>query len=464
MVQDDAELLYERGPRVSAALDRLAASGVHTVRLTAGWSVLAPHPRASRMPRFDATDPRSYDRSGWARLDRAVRGASRRGMAVMIDVAFWAPVWATDGDRSEHPRRGLEPELLGPFAQAVARRYAGDYAPRRHGSALPAVRTFTVWNEPNLPDFLGPQWRDPATRRLPATPHLYRRMVGAAYPAIKRAQPDALVLVGGLASYGRSGVPPLRFLRELACVDSDLKPLARHECQGFERVHGDGLAYHPYSTHTRPDEVERSAALDDAPLARLGELAELLDALVAAKRIDPRMRDLYLTEYGYETDPPDPGARFDPSRAAQMWSWAEALATRVARVRTFAQFLVRDLPGHDGGQREGHLSDWQSGFSFRDGRLKPLAAALPAPLHAEREEDGDVRVWGRIRAGDGPRPVRIEAVEPGRRARTAFEGETDGRGIVERSFESPPGTRYRISRRVGGRWRRGPAVPVVEDR
>ena len=462
VVQDDAELLYQSPERVSAALDLLDQAGVRTVRLTAGWSVLAPRPRAARPPRFDATDPAGYSAAGWERLDRAVRGARERGMAVMIDVAFWAPVWATTGGASARPRVGVNPARLARFATAVARRYDGDYEPPAGGGALPAVRAFTIWNEPNLPDFLGPQWRDPGTRRLPASPHLYRKMVAAAYPAIKGVQPRSTVLVGGLAAYGRAGVPPLRFVRELACVDARLRPLARPECAGFGRVPGDGFSYHPYSTRTFPNHAERTAAPDDAPLARLGELSRLLDALAAAGRLDPRLRELYLTEYGYETNPPDPGAPFEPGRAARMSSWAEALAARVPAVRTVAQFLVRDLPGRAGAQREGRLSDWQSGFVFLNGRPKPLAAALPAPLHAEHAGGGRVRLWGRVRPGGGRRPVRIDAIRPGRRPRVVFEDETDQRGIVERTVRARAGTLFRIARRVDDRWVPGPPVDAID--
>lgn len=465
-MQDDAELLYAPPRRISKAFDRLEAAGVRAVRLTAGWSVLAPRPRASRRPRFDARDPAEYDARGWARLDRAVRAAHRRGMAAMIDIGFWAPVWATDRDRSHHPRRYVDPLHLARFAQAVAQRYDGDYDPAGVAGRLPAVRTFTIWNEPNMPEFLGPQWRGPVAAGVPVSPHLYRRMVAAAYPAIKSVQPDAVVLVGGLAGYGRRGVPPLRFMRELACVDEGLSPLPRRECRDFERVPGDGLAYHPYSTHTEPDQVERTASADDAPLARLRQLGRLLDALAVAGRIDAGLRDIYVTEYGYETRPPDPGAAFAPARAARMWSWAEAIAARVPRVRTVAQFLVRDLPGAGGAgaRHEGQLSDWQSGLLFRDGRPKPLAAVLPAPLHAELAGDGRVRLWGRVRTGDGRRPVRIEGIEPGRRPRVIFEGETDDRGIVRHTLRAEPRTLFRIARRVGERWVPGPPVDVLAAR
>jgi hypothetical protein len=202
-------------------------------------------------------------------------------------------------------------------------------------------------------------------------------MIAAAVPAIRSVDSDAKVLVGGLAAYGRRhGVSPLRFVRELACVDRFLRPLRRAECAGFDRVEGDGFAFHPYSTQTRPESVEPGASPDDVPIARIGALARLLHRLVAAGRLAPGLGDIYITEFGYESDPPDPGAPFDPGGAARAWLRAEAIAAREPRVRTFAQFLIRDLPATPGGQHQGSVPDWQSGLLFRDGREKPLAKQL----------------------------------------------------------------------------------------
>lgn len=459
VVQDDAELLFAGPERAARAFDLLERSGVRAVRLNAGWSQLAPGARATRRPRFDAADPGAYRAAAWAPIDRGVRLARERGMAPMIDIAFWAPVWATAGDTSVRPRRRIDARAFAGFARAVARRYSGDYEPGGASEPLPAVRTFTLWNEPNTPGFLTPQRAGGSA----ASPHIYRRMLEAAYPAVKDEQPDSVVLVGALAAYGRArGVPPLEFLRELACVDRALRPLRRPECRGFERVPGDGFSHHPYSTRTRPDRVERSASADDVPVARLGELSALLDRLAAAGRVDPRLRDIYLTEYAYETNPPDPGAPFDPPRAARMMAYAELIASREPRVRTVAQFLVRDLPPSPAGQRVGSLPDWQSGLLFADGRIKPLAIVLPAPLHAESAGEGYVRLWGRVRPGEGRRPVRIEAAARGGARRVVFQGRTDRQGVVERELPAPRGTLFRISRRERGRWIPGPPVDVID--
>ena len=447
VVQDDAELLFSGPPHVERAIELLDRSGVQAIRLTAGWSQLAPDARSDTKPEFDATDPGAYREEGWKPIDRAVGEARERGMAVIVDIAFWAPVWATDGDAAARPRRGIDAEAFAEFARAVTRRYRED------------VGTFTLWNEPNHPGFLLPQREGGRS----VSPGIYRNMVAAAYPAVKDEAPDSTVLVGGLASHGRrDGIPPLRFLRELACVDGRLRPVTKGDCANFKPIEGDGFAHHPYSTRTRPDQVERSASPDDVPMARIGRLIDTLDRLAAAGRVSPKLRRLYITEYAYESNPPDPGAPFNPARAARMMAFGEALAAREPRVRTFAQFMVRDLPGTvAGGQQVGSLSDWQSGLLFTDRRPKPLAFVLPAPLHVEQVDPQFVRLWGRVRPGHGRRPVRIEASPPGKPWRTLFQGRTDSRGIIEAERPAPAGTSFRIGRRVDGRWVFGPPVRAL---
>jgi hypothetical protein len=364
VVQDDAELLYRSDARIRANMRLLADLGVRSVRLTASWERLAPRARSPRRPAFDARDPAAYRADGWVPLDRAVREARAEGLGVMVDAGFSAPVWATAGDRSARPRRLVSPADLADFCAALARRYRGE------------VSAYTIWNEPNLPQFLERQFAG-ADRASPASPHHYRAMVAAALPAIRSVDAEAQVLIGGLAAYGRRrGVPPLRFVRELACVDARLRPVRGGACRGFERVEGDGFAHHPYSTATPPESVEPGASPDDVPIARIGELARLLDRLVAAGRLAPGLRDIYVTEYGYESNPPDAGAPYDPAQAARAWLGGEAIAAREPSVRTFAQFLVRDLPGTPGGQHQGSTPDWQSGLLFASGREKPLARIL----------------------------------------------------------------------------------------
>ena len=78
-----------------------------------------------------------------------------------------------------------------------------------------------------------------------------------------------------------------------------------------------------------------------APLADLGRLEQALDRSVAAYGVTRRL-PIYLTEYGYETNPPNPFRGVAPATQAAYLDEAEYLAWRDPRVRTLSQFLLRD--------------------------------------------------------------------------------------------------------------------------
>jgi hypothetical protein len=420
VVQDDAQLLY-RGP---AAADRavrtLAGLGADSVRLTASWSVLAPAPTAATPPGrpFRARESRTYPAAGFAHLDHAVRTASAAGLRVQIDLGFWAPRWAVAraGPDAGRERDAPDPRAFAAFAEAVARRYTGRFPdPNRRGRRLPAVRLWTTWNEPNNPDFLLPQWQRDGRRRRAASPHVYRRMHEAAYDAIKRVDRQDRVLVGGTAPNGRDGGPgggvrPLRFLRELACVDADLRPLGVPECAGYRPLRADGYAHHPYGLLRDP--AASDPAPDDVRLADLPRLRRLLDALAARGRI-ARPLPLYVTEYGYESRPPDPYAPFDRAAQARFHGHATYLAW-AAGATQFAQFLLRDVPPGGYGGRPGtrrYWSDFQTGLEDPQGRLKPLARAFHVPFWAQAAQAGGRRIvllFGSVRGDDGAEAVRVE--------------------------------------------------------
>ena len=133
VVQDDAHLLYRSDADVRDALAEIRALGVTRVRLTAGWSVIAPDADSQQRPSFDAGDPAAYPAANWTNLDRAVRLAHQAGLEVMIDIAFWAPRWATHDDPAtpNRLRTEIDPSEYALFAQAVARRYDGSFTPPR---------------------------------------------------------------------------------------------------------------------------------------------------------------------------------------------------------------------------------------------------------------------------------------------------------------------------------------------
>ena len=499
-VQDDALFLHGTDDQLAEGMRRARDLGFSRVRLTAGWSVIAPAPDVSPAPDFDAEDPAAYPDGAWNNLDRAVRAAHAAGLAPMIDIAFWAPRWATDEVAlRDRYRREIDPRRFAEFARAVATRYAGGYAPpaaERNEAApvpeetgdllgqilgrpqpppaedppaapkasepLPAVDMFTLWNEPNHDGFLQPQWRREGGEWRARSPHLYRAMVQAAYPSVKAAAPASTVLVGATAAMGSSRpgngtMTPGRFLRELACVDEAMRPRHDGDCAGFTTVPGDGWSHHPYSLRTTPDVEPQDT--DKLPVAGTARLARMLRRLVDSGRLAPANARLYLTEYGYETNAPDPRAPFSAERQAQLLSWAEAIATEVPAVKMWAQFQLYDRPDDATSSSLMPFSDWQSGLYFADGRAKPAVRTWTRPVFSRCLEARGrtwALVWGHHRTAPSG-SVEVERVRGGRssvvagasralRAVAARAGGRRGAG-VRRVVQHRAGTGYRL------RWR-----------
>lgn len=486
-MQDDAELLHRSPAEVRRSARKMAAIGVDRVRLTASWSQLAPASESQRRPRFDAGDSRAYPPAGFERLDRAVREVRAAGMKAMIDLAFFAPRWAVErsGGAGRHVWRP-SPREFGLFTRAVAERYGGTFRdPRgRRGETLPAVRLWTTWNEPNHPTFLLPQWERLGGRWRPAAPHHYRQMHNAAYEELKAVSPINAVLIGGLASFGHPGkgpeanLGPLRFTRELACVDSRMRPLRRRACRGFQPLRADGFAHHPYSLSTTPD--NRDPSRDRVQIGELDRLADLLAELHRLGRTATPL-PLYLTEYGYETSPPDPGGRL-PREHARFLAYATYLAWSRPEVRMFAQFLLKDI-GPDLSEPSGSVarwSDYQSGLFRHDGRPKRVvlrAFQLPFHVEAVQAEDGsrEVIAFGQVRPRSGAQWMEIQRLGArGRWRREASVGPsstdaaggcgslaTDAEGFYVRrlSFRGPAAYRA-VWRQLEGGAESSPSITV----
>ena len=421
VMQDDAEMLARSYGEVRRNARRMADLGVDRVRLTASWSALAPAASSKVRPRFTATDSRAYREETIKRLDWAVTESRAAGMDVMIDLAFFAPRWAVRRSGGRKGRHVWRPSVreFGRFSRAIAERYSGRF--RTGGERLPAVRLWTTWNEPNHRTFLRPQWERVKGRWRPASPHIYRRMHNAAYDQLKTVDRDNRVLIGGLASFGdpgkgpRKGVAPLRFTRELACVDRRFRPLRRRDCRGFRALRADGFAHHPYSMETSPGASEPRT--DRVQIGELGKLTGLLGELHRRGRIEGPL-PLYLTEYGYETNPPEPRG-VTPALHARYLAHATYLAWRQPGVRMFPQFLLQDI-GPDPTVPVTSLkrwSDYQTGLFHHDGRAKrDVLQGFRLPFHAEivMDERGrpEVFAFGQVRPGKGQQRVELQRLDP----------------------------------------------------
>jgi hypothetical protein len=436
MFQDDRYLIYSSTATVTRTLNRLRSLGVDRLRLTILWSAIAPAAASTHRPAgFDAADPAAYPARSWAPYDRVLELARARGIGVDFDVTAPGPLWAmARGAATAELATHFDPSAaeFGQFVLALGRRYSGTYmAPGGH-AAIPRVSYWSIWNEPNQPGWLAPQSQTIAGRPVIEAARLYRAEVDAGVRSLYRSGHRAdTILIGELAPEGAqrpaAGAPvaPMRFLRALYCVGDGYAPLigpaaraldcpsGRDARTAFVMAHpglfaATGFAQHPYSFFLAP--AAPMTDPDFVPLADLGRLEQGLDRIFATYSVNRRL-PLYLTEYGYETNPPNPFRGVSPATQAAYLDEAEYLAWLDPRVRTLSQFLLYDA-APDRAYPRGSVPYWstfQTGLAYLDGAPKPALSAyrlpifIPAPGFAPGAE---VTVWGMLRLAPNRTPQR----------------------------------------------------------
>jgi hypothetical protein len=318
-----------------------------------------------------------------------VDSIGRRGMSVQLTLTGPVPKWATRRKRGYvmNPRA----REYGRWVRAVATRY-GD-----------RVDLWSIWNEPNHPDFLGPQYR----RRKPHTPRLYRKLYQAGERAIHGVPGGRRdkVLFGETAPIGNANVvSPLAFLRGAMCLNARYK-----KRKGCSRLRIDGYAHHAYTRKRGPTFVS-----DDTDEVSIGSLSRLVRALDKAGRARAvaRGRDIYLTEFGIQSKP-DPIAGVSFARQAEYLAISERIAYANPRVVAFSQYLMYDDGPLEGSRLE-RYAGFETGLRTKSGRKKPSYDGFMLPLAATRYGSSDV-LWGRVRPATGPTEVTIQHSVRGRR-------------------------------------------------
>jgi hypothetical protein len=470
--QDDNQLVYAEPQAVGRTMDELKALGVDRLRISVFWAVVAPAPKEQTKPAgFDGADPAAYPAGAWDRYDTIVEYARARGLGVNFNVTSPAPAWAT-GSLPGRPDldKNFDPSAaeFGAFVRAVGTRYSGTYDPPvtpaaapapapapgpaggllpRHAGhgAIPRVDYWTVWNEPNQPGWLTPQWADDprAGKGLVETaPRIYRALVDEMHAALAATGHGGdTFLIGETAPKGQErevgptrAIKPGRFIRQLYCLDDDLQVLkgTSAEVRGcpvgdqagrFAADHpglfkASGYAHHPYELTFAPDVAPKA---DNYTTGNLGALSALLRRIHQryGQKIPGGGRDvpLHLTEYGYQTDPPDPAGVSFAKQAAYL-NQAEWLTARNPRVRTLTQFLLVDDKPTPGVANpiEAFGGTFQSGLRTQSGKAKPALAAYALPIHLPArtvKRKRSLRVWGLVRAADNGTAPRVAVQQRG---------------------------------------------------
>jgi hypothetical protein len=267
--------------------------GVQSVRMDVPWKLV----EVSR-GRYTMPDP----------IESRVSDLTSRGIEPLLILAYGNPLYGNDKPTS--------PAAIDAFS-----RYAAYVVAHFRGR----VRLFDLWNE----------W-DAATGRTTAgTPDTYIALAKKAYPAIKAANPDAVVLSGGISGSGLAAGWLERFL----------------QLGGLQLV--DGISVHPYNFFSKTNTPESAAQ-------QLDRINELTRAAAPGRAVR-----IYVTEMGYPTfagkgGVTDAAAADDLTRFLQLASIRDYIAG-------VWWYCLRDQ-GSDRANKEHH-------FGVMDAAMKPKPAA-----------------------------------------------------------------------------------------
>ena len=420
IMQDDSHVRF----RTAQTLDEFARLGVDIVKVNLYWDEVAP--RGRRKPSgFDGADPGGYS---WGNYDSTIQAIVDRGMRPFLSLGGRGPDWATGsrGRRGTHKPKAKE---FGRFAEAAGRRF-------------PGVDIWSIWNEPNLYSWLFPQRR----RGVPVSPSIYRKLYLAGHRGLRASGNERdTILLGELMPRGGTDprkVPPLQFLREMACLNSNYRPYRGRAaklrgCGGrVGRIPTSGFAYHPYTLAGGPRVDERR---DDAAIGQLDRVRSTLNALARRGKLPGRLK-IWITEFGFQTKPPDP---FGTSirRAPRLMDLSEGIAYRDPRVATYAQYTLRDNDA------------WQSGLRFASGRVKRhVYEAFRMPLLVRSLGGNRVEVFGALRTASGG-TAQVESKPPGGRYRSRGSASVNRAGYFRRVFRVRRAFRHKFRVTLDGRSR-----------
>lgn len=195
----------------------------------------------------------------WGKIDLIVDAAEKHNIK-LIGVLCYAPPWERKEDYDyrenvEYPPGDIE--AFASFAGKAADRY------KEH------IKVWEIWNEPNMQIFWYPQ----------ANASEYATILKATSAAIKKINPDAIIIVGGLAPVEKNkkgSIPPADFLEILYKEDAG--------------NYFDAIAVHPYCYPLSPD-----SSLDQNGWHQLYKVREVM------VQNGDKDKKIWITEFGAPT-------------------------------------------------------------------------------------------------------------------------------------------------------------------
>jgi hypothetical protein len=426
IMMDDNHLVYGTDATREKALSQMEALGVDYVRVTVLWSNVALGAVAydkKHHIKFNPANPKDYPPLNWDRYDNLVGNAARDGIGVYFDVTGPGPAYG----HAKPPKslaKSLDPTWepndtqFYDFVYALGTRYSGTYKVGK--VIIPRVSVWSLWNEPNQGGWITPQWQSVGGQLVPESAVIYRRLFTFGALALSRtghtAKTGDAVLIGETSPVGTarqtmtSAIDPTTFIRAMTCVDVNGQPLtgaaaAALDCSDFTTnptLNATGYAHHPYTKTNAP--TIPSTNPNDITLANISALPTLLDAIATNTKRLPLGLPILLSEYGYETNPPDPIFGTSLANQSAYINEADYLAFLQPRVAGMTQFLLYDVPPVATAPKGSHTywSTYQSGLLFADGKPKPAEDAYTFPFTtfpAAPVTPGvaQIGLWGQLR-------------------------------------------------------------------
>jgi hypothetical protein len=267
------------------------------------------------------------------------------------------------------------------------------------------VKLWEVWNEPNLRTFLRPN-----------SPSLYvARLLNPTYAALHSMRGGVRV-AGGATSPRRtpSGMAPIPFMRGMRAAHARL----------------DAYSHHPYPTSRFETPTQANCRYCTGILS----MARLPDLLREVKR-DFGNKRVWLTEYGYQTNPPDRALGVSNALQARYLAQAARIAYEAPYVDPLIHFLIRD---------ERSVGRWQSGLFTFSGSAKPSFRSFAIPLMQLARRGSRTVLWGQVRPRLGrQRYVLQRATRAGWRP-LGHAAWTSPWGYFVRTVNATRGARFRV--------------------
>jgi hypothetical protein len=224
----------------------------------------------------------------WSEIDRMVYSSLAGGLNVMFSVVT-APTWSRADGRTDGPPDN--PQDFANFMSRLATRYKGQ------------VRAYEVWNEQNLS-------REWGGGRINAGS--YVELLKVVYPAIKAADPNAIVVSGALT--------PTGIVDPNVAIDDALFLEQMEQYQGgiFKQV-ADAVGMHAggYNNPPEADPVASAAAptgqFRNHPSFYFRRIEQLHDVMTR----NGDARKAWITEFGWSTANPAPGFEYGKDNTEQ---------------------------------------------------------------------------------------------------------------------------------------------------